>query len=206
MQTDRRYYVIEEKIIMKNWEIKARSRVCLACESPFDVGEVYHTLLDLDGIEPERMDYCIRCWKEKDPGPESRGGDRSAYWQAHFKRLSAPVEKKEAIQKDVIERLLDRYIRSEDKAHINLCYILALLEERKKILIPQDTIIDKEGNKIIVYEQRKTGETYLIRDPHLSLMEVEVVQDQIKELIDREKEALSVPDGEEKDDRDDRDE
>jgi len=63
-----------------------------------------------------------------------------------------------------------------------------LLEERKKVLVPQDTIIDKEGNKIIVYEQRKTGETYLIRDPHLTLMEVETVQDQIKQLIDQEKE------------------
>ena len=145
------------------------------------------------------MDYCIRCWKEKDPGSENRGGDRLAYWQAHFKRLSAQVEKKDAIQKDVIECLLDRYIRSEDKDHINLCYILALLEERKKVLVPQDTIIDKEGNKIIVYEQRKTGETYLIRDPHLTLMEVEAVQDQIKQLIDQEKDDAQRLDSEEVD-------
>jgi len=146
--------------------------------------------------EPERRDYCIRCWKEKDPGPEVRQGDRSAYWQAHFKRITALVEKKEAVQKDVIERLLSRYIRSEEKAHINLCYILALLEERKKVLVPQDKIIDKEGNKIIVYEQRKTGETYLIRDPHLTLMEVDAVQAQVKELIDQEKVALDQTDSE----------
>jgi hypothetical protein len=184
---------------MKNWEIRSRSRFCSSCESPFEIGEVYHTLLDLNGDEPERRDYCIRCWKEEDPGPESRGGDRSAYWQAHFKRITALVEKKEAVQKDVIERLLARYIRSEDKAHINLCYILALLEERKKVLVPQDKIIDKEGNKIIVYEQRKTGETYLIRDPHLTLMEVESVQAQVKELIDREKLADSSPSEEEND-------
>ncbi len=184
---------------MKNWEIRSRSRFCSSCESPFEIGEVYHTLLDLDVDEPERRDYCIRCWKEKDPGPEVRQGDRSAYWQAHFKRITALVEKKEAVQKDVIERLLARYIRSEEKAHINLCYILALLEERKKVLVPQDTIIDKEGNKIIVYEQRKTGETYLIRDPHLTLMEVETVQDQIKELIDREKTVEAVQDEEDGD-------
>ncbi|MEA1928922.1 MAG: hypothetical protein U9N73_12015 [Candidatus Auribacterota bacterium] len=137
------------------------------------------------------MDYCARCWKEKDPGEESRGGEGIAYWRGHFQRLTALVEKKEAIRKDVIERLLDRYIKSEEKAHINLCYILALLEERKKILAVQDTITDKEGNKIIVYEQKKTGETYLIRDPHLSLMEVEAVQQEIKELIDREKELTT---------------
>ena len=182
---------------MKNWEIRSRSRFCSSCESPFEIGEVYHTLLDLDVDEPERRDYCIRCWKEQDPGPESRRGDQLAYWQAHFKRLTAVVEKKEAVEKDVIERLLTRYIRSEEKSHINLCYILALLEERKKVLVPQDTIIDKAGNKIIVYEQRKTGETYLIRDPHLTLMEVEAVQAQVKELIDQEKVALDQSDNEE---------
>jgi len=182
---------------MKNWEIRSRSRFCSSCETPFDLGEIYHTLLDLKNAEPERMDYCIRCWKERNPGTESRGGEGEAYWQGHFRRLAPPVEKKEAIQKDVIERLLDRYVKSEEKAHINLCYILALLEERKKILVPQDTIIDKEGNKIIVNEQRKTGETYLIRGPHLTLMEVEAVQEQVKELIDREKECAQSPDSEE---------
>lgn len=182
---------------MKNWQIKSRGRFCSSCESPFDIGEVYHTLLDLNSVEPERKDYCIRCWKEKDPGPESRGGDGAAYWQGHFKRLTAPVEKKETIRKDVIERLLDRYVRSEDEAHINLCYILALLEERKKILIPCDKTVDKAGRNIIVYEHKKTGNIYLIRDPHLSLMEVEEVQRQVKELIDREKEEIPRPESEE---------
>ena len=182
-----------------NWEIKSRSRFCSYCESPFDVGEVYHTVLDLKGVEPERMDCCVRCWKKIDPGAEGRGGEGSAYWQGRFKRLTAPVEKKEAVQKDVIERLLDRYIRSEDEAHINLCYILALLEERKKILVPCDKTFDKEGRKIIVYEHKKTGNIYLIRDPHLSLMEVEEVQQQVKDLIDREKDGGPYPESEEGD-------
>jgi len=178
---------------MKNWEIKSRGRFCSSCETPFDIGEVYHTLLDLNAPEPERMDYCIRCWKEKDSGRDQREGSGAAYWQARFKRLSAVVEKKEAIQKDVIERLLDRYIRSEEEEHINLCYILALLEERKKILVPCDKTVDKEGRKIIVYEHKKTGTIYLIRDPHLSLMKVEEVQAQVKELIDREKLGSPIP-------------
>jgi len=182
-----------------NWEIKSRSRFCSSCETPFEVGEVYHTLLALKGIEPERMDYCIRCWKKKDPGEENRRGDGEAYWQGRFKRLTAQVEKREVVRKDVIERLLDRYIRSEDEAHINLCYILALLEERKKILIPCDKTVDKEGRKIIVYEHKQTGNVYLIRDPHLTLMEVEEVQQQVKELIDREKSDAPMPSGGEND-------
>ena len=67
---------------------------------------------------------------------------------------------------------------------------------RKKALIPRETMIDEEGRKIIVYEHVDTGATYLIRDPRLSLSEVETVQKQVKELIDQEKETASPSEGE----------
>jgi hypothetical protein len=185
---------------MRNWEIKSRNRFCSSCDGAFEIEQLFHTVLDFTGEEPVRKDYCLRCWKEKDLEAGKAGKGR-AYWQGRFKRLAAAVEK-EAIKKDVIERLLDRYIRSEKEAHINLCYILALLEERKKVLIPRDTMLDKEGRSIIVYEHAATGDTYLIRDPHLSLVQVEAVQEQVKELIDREKEGAEGGEGEVEEDED----
>lgn len=179
---------------MRNWEIRARSRFCSSCDQAFEIGQTYLSILDFHGLEPERKDYCVRCWKERGLAAEKEGPEK-AYWQSHFKRLTTPAEK-EVIKKDVIERLLDRYIRSEEESHINLCYILALLEERKKVLIPRETMIDEDGRKIIVYEHAATGATYLIRDPHLSLTEVETVQTQVKELIEQEKERASSSDGE----------
>lgn len=176
--------------LMRNWEIRSRSRFCSFCQSAFEIGDVYHTTLDLKGVEPERMDYCIRCWQEKDPGPENRKGDGLAYWRGRFKRLTPASEKKDPVQKDVIRRLLDRHIRSEESTHINLCFILALMEERKKILVPCDKTVDEEGREFIVYEHKKSGDIYLIRDPHLSLKEVAEVQRQVKELIDQEKELI----------------
>ncbi len=179
---------------MRNWEIKSRSRFCSACERPFEIEQIYHTVLHISGEEPERKDYCVRCWKERKPPAEKT--PESAYWQGRFKRLAAPSGKEE-IKKDVIERLLDRYIGSEEAPHINLCYILALLEERKKVLSPRETIKDKEGRELIVYEHNESGDTYLVRDPHLSLVEVEAVQKQVKELIDLEKEGDTSAAGEE---------
>ena len=180
---------------MRNWEIKSRSRFCSGCDQTFEVGQLYHTLLRLPGEEPERKDYCVRCWKEGDISGGREEKD-TAYWQGRFRRLSDPA-KKEENKKDVIERLLDRYIASGEESHINLCYILALLEERKKVLVPRETITDKEGHDVIVYEHTETGDTYLVRDPHLSLVQVEAVQEQVRELIDREKESAPGPDSEE---------
>ncbi|MDP8214841.1 MAG: hypothetical protein RAO92_08530 [Candidatus Euphemobacter frigidus] len=188
---------------MRNWEIRARSRFCSSCDQPFEIGQTYLSILDFRELEPQRKDYCVRCWKERGLAASPfdfaqdlrKEGAGKAYWQSHFKRLTTPAEK-EVIKKDVIERLLDRYIRSEEESHINLCYILALLEERKKVLIPRETMIDEEGRKIIVYEHAATGATYLIRDPQLSLTEVETVQKQVKELIEQEKEPASSSDRE----------
>lgn len=170
---------------MRNWEIKVRSRNCSVCGQPFETGQTLHTLLTLSGEECERRDYCARCWKEA--GPEKdRGGAGAAYWQSSFKRLTPPPEE-EAIKRDVIERLLKRYLDSEEEAHLNLCYILALLEERKKVFRLREKIRDEGGRTVMVYEHTATGETFLIRDPHLTLAQVEAVQGQVRELIEAEK-------------------
>ncbi len=170
---------------MRNWEIKARSRSCAVCEQSFEVGQTLHTLLSVTAEECERKDHCSRCWKEAVP-ESARSGPGTAYWQIRFRRLTPPPEE-EKIKADVIERLLRRYLDSEEESHLNLCYILALLEERKKVLIPREKILDDQGRTMVVYEHSGTGETYLIRDPHLSLLEVESVQTQVTELIEAEK-------------------
>jgi len=170
---------------LRNWEIRARGRNCSACQQPFETGQTYHTLLEISGEECDRRDHCSRCWKEVSA---AAGNPRegAAYWQSRFRRLTPPPEK-EKIRRDVIERLLARYLDSEQPAHVNLCYILALLEERKKVFVLREEIRDGEGNRVIVYEHTDTGETYLIRDPRLSLAEVEEVQGQVRELIEAEK-------------------
>ncbi len=172
-------------MVIKNWELKSRSRFCFACERPFNVGQVYHCLLDFSREEPERKDYCERCWKEKEFN-QRRRVDTEAYWRAIFKRLYTPVED-EAIKKDVIQSLLDKYINSEEPSHINLCYILGLLEERKKVFFPRKHTIDQEGNKIVIYENVQTGDTCIIRDPGLTLAEAEKVQAEVQALIENEK-------------------
>lgn len=170
---------------MRNWEIRARNRNCSGCQTQFQVGQVYHCLLDFGGDEPEREDFCQRCWKEKNLAGRKQGRDR-AYWRAAFKKLYQPVED-ERIKKDVAQRLFEKYIASDQPEHINFCYILALLQERKKIYIPRKHTRDQQGNEVVIYEQRDTGETYIVRDPGLTVGEAEEVQVQIRQLLEEEK-------------------
>lgn len=172
---------------MRNWEIKSRGRFCSSCQAPFELGQVYHCLLDLSGDEPERRDFCVRCWNEHYPSLKKEAGE-SAYWRGVFRMLYSPVDR-EVIKRDLVRDLLDRYVGSTEPAHINLCYILALLEERKKIFIERETVRGEDGERMVVYEHAESGDTYLIRDPGLSLKEVEEVQAEVSELLSREKSA-----------------
>jgi len=174
--------------ILRNWEIKSRSRACAACAAPFQTGQMYHCLLSFAGAEPARADYCERCFQEKIQAA-ARSGPEKAYWRSAFKRLYTPVEEREAIRKDMAQRLLEKYVSSEQPEHVNLCYILALLQERSRILIPRTRTRDEGGVWITVYEHVQSGDTFLIRDPGLSLSEAEAVEGQIKALIEAEKAA-----------------
>jgi hypothetical protein len=147
---------------------------------------MYHCLLAFADAEPTRHDYCERCFQEKSLHAPRSGPER-AYWRSSFKRLYTPVEEREAIRKDMAQRLLEKYVASEQPEHINLCYILALLQERSRILIPRTRTRDEGGGWVTVYEHVQSGDTFLIRDPGLSLSEAEAVEQQIKGLIEAEK-------------------
>jgi len=76
----------------------------------------------------------------------------------------------------------------EDEAHTeNARYILAVMLERKKLLRETDTQEVPSGI-LRVYEHRKTGDVYLIKDPQIPLSDVEKVQAEVKQLLDPEPE------------------
>jgi hypothetical protein len=55
--------------------------------------------------------------------------------------------------------------------------------ERKKILIERDVQKTATGQKLRIYERKKTGETFLITDPDLQLDALETVQEQVVLLL-----------------------
>jgi hypothetical protein len=72
----------------------------------------------------------------------------------------------------------------KDEDHTeNTRYILAVMLERRKLL--RETDHQRTPNGILrVYEHRKTGEVYLIRDPDIPLSEVEAIQNEVMVLLE----------------------
>jgi hypothetical protein len=167
-------------MIQEEWDIQARSHVCQACATPFADKATYHTILSFTQEGYRRLDICQTCWDSQ----YSQGGmDRKgafSHWRGKYKTPPPPAA--EPIQKETAETLLHKLTGSPEPGHAQVRYILAVMLERKRILKHRDTT-DRAGQKILVYEHAKTGESLLIPDPNLSLDQIESVQKQVVDLM-----------------------
>jgi hypothetical protein len=87
------------------------------------------------------------------------------------------------MKKESAETLLRNMVAKEDADDTNAIYILAVMLERKKILVEKDVQTREDQTKIRVYEHKKTGETFLVIDPELKLAEIEKVQEEVVGLL-----------------------
>ena len=96
------------------------------------------------------------------------------HYEANEKNISSwktiffiPKPKEEIIKQDSIEDILRKKLSLENDDSINLIFILAIMLERKKILIEKSVSYNEENKKIRVYEHKKTKESFIIIDPEL---------------------------------------
>ncbi len=125
-----------------------------------------------------RRDYSPEGWESLPADAETP----FSFWKSRYaapggEQTVNPMEKLSA--EEILRRLVD-----EDKEHTeNTRYILAVMLERQKLL--RETDNQRTPNGILrVYEHRKTGEVYLIRDPDIPLAEVESVQNEVIVLLE----------------------
>lgn len=162
------------------WSIKTRSRECAGSGRLFEDGETIFAALfpDPDTSGYLRKDFSEEAWKERDED----SAESFSQWTTSYE---APVaqEKAEAVVQDDPESLLRRLVAEEEEHTENARYILAVMLERQKLLRETDTQQLPSGI-LRVYEHRKTGDVYIIKDPQIALADVEKVQDEIRELLD----------------------
>jgi hypothetical protein len=121
-----------------------------------------------------RGDYCTECWNKQE-----QAGTVISTWHGIF--TVPPPEKEEPLKKETAESLL-RKMMEDDEPNISVIYILAVMLERKRILVERDVQVT-ENSTIRIYEHKKTGETFLVTEPHLQLDKLEEVQIQVVELL-----------------------
>jgi hypothetical protein len=161
------------------WSIKSRARECAESGKPFEDGQQIRAAIfpDPESSGYLRRDYNLESWEKRE--------DDTPPFSTWLTTYEPPVveEKPEDVVDEDPETLLQRLVEEDEEHTENARYILAVMLERKKLLRETDTQEVPSGI-LRVYEHRKTGDVYLIKDPQIALADVERVQEEVKQLLD----------------------
>jgi hypothetical protein len=168
------------------WNIQSRAHACSACGKSFSDKQSYHTLLHDERGEMKRLDICDPCWQaQHSNGARERKGFIS-YWHGIYE---APPPPSDPIQKENAESVLRKLVELKDTKYGAASYILAVMLERKRLLKVKEELV-KEGQRVFIYEQPKTGDVFTIVDPNLQLNQLEAVQREVASLLEH---GLNAP-------------
>ncbi|MFD0892185.1 hypothetical protein KBB96_12205 [Luteolibacter ambystomatis] len=165
--------------LAESWHLRSRSRECAATGQPFTDGQPIVTALfpDPESSGYLRKDFNVDAWKERSDEEEKP----FSFWKAVY---HAPVaEEKPAMHKENPEDLLRRLVEEDEDHTENVRYILAVMLERQKLLRETDTQRLPTGI-LRVYEHRKAGDVFIIKDPNIPLSQVDKVQEEIILLLE----------------------
>lgn len=160
------------------WSIRSRAHECALTARPFEDGEIFHTAIyfDPDANDYVRRDVSIDAWPQ-----ELLERKPIASWKTMYQK--AIVEAKpEIAPKESAMELLQRFIEEGDPKTENARYILALMLERKRLIV-QTAVKEIDGNQMLFYENKKTGEIFIVRDPELKLDEVAQIQEEVATIL-----------------------
>lgn len=161
------------------WNLKSRAHECARLGRLFEEGEVFYTAIYFDTETGEfvRRDVSLDGWDE-----ELAERTPFSYWKSEYVKPEAIKPKVEITGRESPEGLLQRLIEEDDTKSEHARYILALMLERKKQLSPKE-VKESEHGRMLIYENKKTGEVYIIRDPELKLDEMASMQDEVATLL-----------------------
>jgi len=159
----------------QEWNIKGRAGSCALSGLPFEDGANIYSCLRRSEEGYERLDISDARWAE---APRDA---MISFWRSIYHAPPPPSE--EPLKKENVETLLRQYMSKDDFSRLNVVYILAVMLERKRILVERDVQRGEDGTKLRIYEHRQTGEVFTIPDPELRLDQIGEVQAQVNELL-----------------------
>jgi hypothetical protein len=160
----------------QDWDIKPRGKECAACHLIFADRQAYYARLQFGKDGYERADFCEACWAQ-----EVQAQTNYSMWKGIY-RLP-PIEPDRTIKRETAETLLRQLIAESNPARRKVIYILCVMLERQRLLIEREVRTNPEGERLVVYEHRKTGESFVIVDPQLKLSDLDQVQQEVLALL-----------------------
>ena len=162
----------------QEWNIKARGHVCDLCNHDFQEHQaLVSALRETDQGGYERVDACAGCWRSAE-----RLWEPFSQWDGVYEKPLVVV-KEEPVKKETAETLLRRLVALDDPAMRNVVYVLAVMLERGKQLVERAAKPQEGGAILRVYEDRASGDSFMVLDPRLRLDQIGEVQRQVVELL-----------------------
>jgi hypothetical protein len=152
---------------MNEWNIQGRAHACQTCGNAFADRQPYHTLLFDDRSDYRRLDVCPGCWEARHRDNDVVAKGFISHWQGVYEA----------------ESLLRKLIERNDPRYAPAGFILAVMLERKRVLKVKEQL-QREGQRVFVYEQPKTGDVFTIADPNLHLDQLDTVQHDVAMLLE----------------------
>jgi hypothetical protein len=159
------------------WAIRHRADFCAVTHRPFVPGEYFYTLLYYDTDGYRREDLSEQAWQNRNENIRP-----FSFWKSRYEPL--PPKRAEPVPKENAEQLFRRLMAS-DCPPVNSCYVLAAMLERKRVLKQMKIESRDGGSRVLIYEQGSTGDVFLVPDPQLHLDELESVQDEVAQLLQK---------------------
>jgi hypothetical protein len=162
-------------IASEKWQIRSRGKECFILQRPFTDGEEIITALfdDIENGGYMRRDFSLEGWK----GFEAEKKGVFSFWKSRYFKVVVE-EKSSHVMKESPEDCLKRLVMEDEPHTENSRYILAVILERQKKLTETSSQLLAEGI-LRIYEQRKTGEVFIIKDPNIPLSKIESVQQEV---------------------------
>ena len=161
--------------LANEWPIKHRADVCARTGRPFQAGEHFYTLLFREGDGFRREDLSEEAWVQRNENIRP-----FSFWKTRYE--PPPAAPPEALAKESAEELLRRLLAQNDPANSNVCYVLAVMLERKRVL-KQIRSEQSGAQPVLIYEHGKTGDVFIVPDVRLRLDELEQVQNEVAQQL-----------------------
>ena len=165
----------------ESWHVRSRAHECSASGEKFSIGQNIITALFFDPASAGylRRDFSETSWNT---GPTDQNHRKSfSHWRTIF-TPPLPTGTAPPVSKQSAETLLQTLVEEDQDHTENTRYILAVMLERQKLLRETDAQ-PTTGGILRIYEHRKTGEIFIVKDPNIPLDQVEKFQTEVIELL-----------------------
>lgn len=163
--------------LTSEWPIKHRADACARTQRPFQPGEQFYTLLFREGDAFRREDLSEEAWAQRNENIQP-----FSFWKTRYE--PPPATPPEPVAKENAEELLRRLLAENNPANTNVCYVLAVMLERKRVLKQVKT--EQTGDRpVLIYEHVKNGDVFIVPEVRLRLDELEQVQSEVAQHLQR---------------------